>query len=94
MPDEEWAGVREKLFDVLPEVFKGTAWAPPEDKAGIAVEVVVMIGWIHADGTDAVSYFRTGPSWSSKGLVRDCYKRMQQMDDSDSDGADNEEGAS
>lgn len=91
MPDSEWGKVREKLFDTLPGIFKGTGWAPPEDKAGIAVDVVVMVGWVHADGTDAISFFRTGTSWASKGLVRDCYKQMAAADDTD--GADDEEGA-
>ena len=91
MPDAEWAKCRDKIFDLLPEIFRGTGWAPPEEKAGIAVDVVVMIGWVHGDGSDAISYFRTGTSWASKGLVRDCYKSMAAVDE-DNDEA-NEEGA-
>lgn len=91
MADPEWETVRGKIFDAIPEILKGTGWAPPEDRAGIAVEVVIMVGWVHGDGTDAVSYFRTGTSWSSKGLVRDCYKRMVSADDSDFT-ADDDEG--
>lgn len=78
---DEFVILRDRLMDVIAEATRDTEWAPPSDDPAVLSEVVVAMGWVgHAPGHSGVSYFRSGSTWSSKGLVRDVLDAMEAAD--------------
>ena len=77
---DEWARLRDRLIDVIEEAVKDTEWGPTGEP-GVLAEIVVVMGWSRAQpGQHAMSYFRSGSTWSSKGLVREALEEMKQTD--------------
>lgn len=81
----EFARLRDKLLDSISDAVSDTEWGPSDEDPAVLSEVVVVMGWVRpTPGQYAVSYFRTGSTWSSKGLVAEALEMMESSDAVDS----------
>lgn len=77
----EFAAMRDKLIDAIGDTVHGTDWGPPGEDPMVLAEVVVVMGWTSVEpGHYALSYVRTGSTWSSKGIVREALEQMECAD--------------
>ena len=77
--------VERGVLNAVSDVVTGTSWAPPED--AVLSEVVVVMGWFHADGTYGSSHVNTGAPWSARGLLAQTLQRIEATYDDEISGA-------
>lgn len=78
--DEEWETLRHRVIEAIDGVLRGTDWGPPADRGSILTDVVVLTGWVNADGSYATSVLKTSSPWAAEGLIHDAYQREVEGD--------------
>lgn len=76
MPDSFNPKFNRKLLDFLSQELIGTEFAPAD--GGVAVEAVVLIGWVDPDGDHGWTQLTTGSVTGAEGLLRASLRSLDE----------------